>query len=1101
MFFFIRCAVVLFVLAHSLAAAWRVSSPDESVRLTFSLKADGTPLYQIEHQGKPTVLPSRLGFTQKNGADLLDGFEQVTFSEHRHTATWKPLYGERSEIPDGYQEMRLTLRQKTSGQTLTLVGRAYNEGAAIRYEFEPTVGNTSGTLSAERTEFIFPQGSFGYEEYGPEGEYHRTLISNIKAKCERPLTVELADGRFACLVEADLDRYPRMLLAPSPFTEGGLISALSGEVEYAGRLTSPWRAFIVGNRPGDLLERNYLVLNLNAPNALADTSWIKPGKAIREVTLSTAGGKACIDFAAARGLSYVLYDAGWYGHEYDDASDARSVNVDPKKVAKTGELDLHEVIAYGKSKGIGIFLYVNRRALEKQRDELFPLYQSWGVAGVKFGFVNVGPQAWTTWVLDSVRKAAAHRLMVDIHDSYRPTGFTRTFPNLLTQEGVRGNEHMPTATHNATLPFVRSPAGPADYTICVYSPRIKPTRAHQLALAVVMYSPLQLLYWYDQPSAYQGEPEIEFLDRTPTVWDETRVLEGKIGEVASIARRSGRDWFVGTIASDHAQQIALSLSFLPEGVTYVAKIFENGTTPSETRIRTENVTSRSTLKAALPSAGGQAIWLTPEYVGRAVSPTGEPTNAAESAAAQAAKDREVEAAFEAWKNQRSAAEQRWLATLETYLGSYYLPRYKQEKLAGKVSPFDFVSDDPTLPNVLLIGDSVSNGYTLPTRAALAGKANVYRAPENCGPTANGVRKLDAWLGDRRWDVIHVNFGIHDRSTPQADYEQRLDQIMTRLAQTGAKVIWASTTPIPRDDTKKQDPASIVALNEIGARLAKKHGFIINDLYAWINPEIDRYQRFNDVHFTPAGYQRLAQRVSNALWTALPGSSKINTAIVPTGKIEVDSYLWEDRHAAALAIKGSLNPDIVMIGDSITHFWGGQPEDPKKNRGKESWDTLFAGHRALNLGFGWDRTQNVLKRIELGALDGIDPRLVVLNVGTNNTSGTAYARASTPAEIADGASKICEQIRAKCPRARIVVMAVFPRGQSASDPRRAVLADVNERLAQVARQQHATFLDFKERWLQPDGSLSKEMMNDFVHPTAAGYRLWAEMLKPYLPPRD
>src|SRR5690606_31013598 len=142
-------------------------------------------------------------------------------------------------------------------------------------------------------------------------------------------------------------------------------------------------------------------------------------------------------------------------------------------------------------------------ALERQIDQLFPLYQRWGVAGVKFGFVQVGDQAWTRWLHDAVRKAAEHRLLVDIHDAYRPSGFARSYPNLLTQEGVRGNEHMPTARHNTILPFTRYVAGPADYTICYYDKRIKTTRAHQLALAVILYSPLQFLFWYDRPAAYQ----------------------------------------------------------------------------------------------------------------------------------------------------------------------------------------------------------------------------------------------------------------------------------------------------------------------------------------------------------------------------------------------------------------------------------------------------------------------------------------------------------------------------------------------------------------------------------------------------------------------
>jgi alpha-glucosidase len=233
---------------------------------------------------------------------------------------------------------------------------------------------------------------------------------------------------------------------------------------------------------------------------------------------------------------------------------------------------------------------------------------------VKFGFVQVGAQQWTSWLLDAVRRAAAHHLMVDIHDNYRPTGFTRTYPNLLTQEGVRGNEHMPTATHNATLPFTRLPAGPADYTICIYDQRLKTTRAHQLALAVTGYSPLQLLYWYDRPAQFDGAPELEFLDRVPTTWDETRVVGGEIGTFATIARRSGDDWFVGSITSDApaGRDLTVPLSFLPPGRRYTAHIYENDPdSPRATRIRTDNADRSTVVQAHLPPAGGQSIWLTP----------------------------------------------------------------------------------------------------------------------------------------------------------------------------------------------------------------------------------------------------------------------------------------------------------------------------------------------------------------------------------------------------------------------------------------------------------------------------------------------------------
>jgi lysophospholipase L1-like esterase len=247
----------------------------------------------------------------------------------------------------------------------------------------------------------------------------------------------------------------------------------------------------------------------------------------------------------------------------------------------------------------------------------------------------------------------------------------------------------------------------------------------------------------------------------------------------------------------------------------------------------------------------------------------EPTNAAESAARKAAADRQLEERYQAWVAGLSPAQQAWEKVLQANLGGFYLPIHKREKVAGKSNAWDFVADDPRLPRVLLIGDSVSRGYTLAARAALAGRANVHRAPENCGPTANGLKKLDVWLGSGRWDVIHFNFGIHDRATPPGDYERRLDEIIRRLQATGAKLVWASTTPIPPDPAKKQTPESIVERNASAARLARQHGVAVNDLFAFISPQLAATQNPNDVHFNAQGYELLGRQVAEAIRLALP----------------------------------------------------------------------------------------------------------------------------------------------------------------------------------------------------------------------------------------
>jgi hypothetical protein len=248
---------------------------------------------------------------------------------------------------------------------------------------------------------------------------------------------------------------------------------------------------------------------------------------------------------------------------------------------------------------------------------------------------------------------------------------------------------------------------------------------------------------------------------------------------------------------------------------------------------------------------------------------GEPTNAAEAAAKKAAEDALIAEKYAALVAQLPPDQQAWELILQQNLGSFYLPVHKQVKVQGGTGCWDFVADDAKLPRVLLIGDSVSGGYTLATRKALAGKANVHKAPENCGPTTTGLKKIEVWLGDQKWDVIHFNFGIHDRATPLADYRQRLEQLIARLQKTGAKLVWATTTPIPDDLEHKQTAASIIERNEAATELMKAHGIAIDDLFTAITPHLATMQRPNDVHFNAQGYAFLGKQVAASIERALP----------------------------------------------------------------------------------------------------------------------------------------------------------------------------------------------------------------------------------------
>jgi alpha-glucosidase len=601
------------LIPSAIAGAAEVRSPDGNVVVTVDLVSVGgledCPAYSVTYRGRPVLVESRLGLDLAGAPSLDHGFKIAATSRSDHDETWKPVYGERSVIRDCYRELVVELEDAHSpARRLVLKFRAYDEGAAFCYIIPGLSGPGQVAIAAEQTRFQFTGNPTVWATYSAQGIYHPVPLDSVKPECERPLTIELAEDCYAAIAEARLVDYARMRLRPAEGEPRTLRAMLGGAVHAAVPFATPWRVILLGDTPGRLIEHNDLILNLNDPCALTDTSWIKPGKVIRDRTLTTAGGKACVDFAAARGLQYVEFDAGWYGPESDPRSDARAV--------ARPDLDLQEVIRHGNDKGIGVILYVNRRALERQMDEIFPLYERWGVKGVKFGFVQVGGQEWTAWVNAGVRKAAAHHLMVDVHDEFRPTGYSRTYPNLMTVEGVRGNETFPTPENDATLPFTRFLAGPADYTICWYDARLRNTHAHQLACAVVYYSPWQFLFWYDRPAQYRGEPELAFFEGVPTVWDDTRVQQGRIGQSVTIARRSGDRWFVGTLNAVERRRLEIPLSFLERGRRYVATIYSDaspdGGDRTGVKVEAIPVDAGTLIRADLAANGGHAMRITPE---------------------------------------------------------------------------------------------------------------------------------------------------------------------------------------------------------------------------------------------------------------------------------------------------------------------------------------------------------------------------------------------------------------------------------------------------------------------------------------------------------
>jgi alpha-glucosidase len=605
-------------------------SPDEKISCKIWLDENeagkGMIYYSINARGKEVILPSKFQLTT-NEVIYASGFSVKKVERRSVQQNWTNKLGELSDVPDNYNELKIFLSKDEN--RLNFVCRVYNEGVAFAYEI-PEFGNMdSVTIMDEYFSFRFKDDYPCWATYRAQDKYNKVPLSQIKDGCERPLVVENDSNLMVALAEAQLVDFARMKFGPDSAATNAVRTVLHEPTHKEIPFQSPWRVVMIAESAGKLLEQNYLIQNLNPPCEISDPSWIKPGKVIRDITLTTAGGMACIDFAAGHGMQYVEFDAGWYGPENDMASEATTVTLDEKR--SKGPFDIHRLIQYGREKGIGVILYVNRRALEQQLDTLLPLYQSWGVDGIKYGFVQVGTQESTRWLHEAVKKTAEYKMVVDIHDEYRPTGFSRTYPNLLTQEGIRGDEESIPNSHTLTTMFTRMLAGAGDNTVCYYAVRVTEkmgSHGSQLAKAVCLFSPLQFLYWYDKPGAapwkivdWEGttniigeEPELEFFNKVPTVWDETRVLSGEIGKYGVIARRSGSQWFIGGINGDEATDFKFSFDFLDQNKMYQAKIYiDNPEVNTRTKIGIESreVNHNSKFQKQLNANNGFAMHVFP----------------------------------------------------------------------------------------------------------------------------------------------------------------------------------------------------------------------------------------------------------------------------------------------------------------------------------------------------------------------------------------------------------------------------------------------------------------------------------------------------------
>nr|WP_303216399.1 glycoside hydrolase family 97 protein [uncultured Prevotella sp.] len=623
--------LLMLIVAVAAQAVETLQSPNGKYQFTFSQK-EGKLLYSLDYAGKPVVeagelgvnidnhlVESAMGIPVDNSKVWPHGMEVTSVDRRSEDNTWKPVYGEYAQIRDCYNEMTIHLikggKHQDGGGTaydkrqqylFDIIVRAYDEGVVIRYHFPEAVNGLFMHISEDLTSFRFAPGAEAYHYAWAQSHTNKVKLLKSEAawkeEAERPLTMHLSNGLYAAIGEAALSDFVRGKLKLKADNE--LQMAMFDSADIITAYDMPWRFIMVGEKAIDLINNKQMVLNLNTPCQISDTSWIKPGKAFRVCRLDMKTCMEGVDFCVDRGLQYIELDAGWYGPEMKMSSSAL-------KVLETRDIDMPKLCQYAKSKGIGVWVYVNQRALYQELDQLLPLYEKWGISGIKFGFVQIGSQEWTTWLHNAVKKCADHHIMVDIHDEYRPTGWSRTYPNLMTQEGIGGNEEMPDAEHNTILPFTRFLCGPADYTPCYFNGKVKNTKAHQLAMPVVYYSPITFLFWYDLPNVYKGEKELDFWKYCPTVWDESKALQGEIGEYIVQARRSGNDWFVGAMNGLQARDITLNTAdFLQKGKKYRVEIYnDDPKLNTRTKVSTvvQTIKAGKILKLHLQSSGGAAL--------------------------------------------------------------------------------------------------------------------------------------------------------------------------------------------------------------------------------------------------------------------------------------------------------------------------------------------------------------------------------------------------------------------------------------------------------------------------------------------------------------
>lgn len=646
----IRIPAVLIALSSFCAAQGfpvNIASPDGQVVFTLTQGQGQTLAYEVSYRGQPVIASSRLGLDPQNQPPLSANLSIATVLPGSLNETYTMKHGKANPLR-AHSNTLLVMFEEQGGlaRKLSFEVRVFNDGLGFRYRLPQQPSLRELRLEKELTQFNFAREGASWPlilsgfRTSYEDSYAKLPLTSIKpdSLVALPFLTNVPGSAWVAVTESHLENYAGMYLkrASGRIMEATLAPRIddpSISVIRATPLETPWRVLLISDRPGGLVESN-IVLHLAPPSRISDENWIKPGKTSWswwsgdyatnvpfQYGMNTETMKHYIDFSAEQGLEYMMLDEGW----------SADVGGRPRDLTKTNpKIDMPSIMAYAKEKNVGIWLWCYWTFVDSQMDEAFPLFEKWGVKGVKIDFMDRDDQDMVNFYHRVMKKAAEHKLMVDFHGAYKPCGLRRYYPNLLTREAAMSLEYVKwsnrvTAEHNVHLAFTRMLAGPMDYTPGGFfnvpassfvprflNPQVPTTRAHQVALYVVFESGFTMVA--DFPGAYKDQPETPFIAKVPVAWDETRVISGDPDHHIVIARRKGRDWYVGGITNADARDLKVALDFLPEGaysLTTIADASNAAVEAAKTAITKSAVTRTAVLDLKLAPAGGFALHLTP----------------------------------------------------------------------------------------------------------------------------------------------------------------------------------------------------------------------------------------------------------------------------------------------------------------------------------------------------------------------------------------------------------------------------------------------------------------------------------------------------------